>query len=727
MLFFSKSTLSSESPNDRKGSSTKKKQKKKKGQEEAKPQNTKYIAPLSPVYPDDANPDGYNIYSDYLNQAFKDPNIKNIAVTGNYGIGKSSFIKKWSNNKKYLFISLCNFSDKNRINLECDLLQQILLGCGYVAKKEGYVERDLSNKAKFFTVFSSVIIAVTTYFLTFYSVLRTAFLSIFSNLDISTLVHWIKFITYGVFSLLMVVGLPWLIFKFVSHYKLTKISIKLQHAEIEAERESNVRSSYFDRYRLNLVYVLRYAAEKLDYTIVFEDLDRLAPEDCCALLTELRELNRLVNMDDSEKTPKKIMRFIYVMNDAVFHDKYYKESPFLIQKSEQFENIDQLLNLKFFDYILPIVPTMIANSSATQIVEYFEKVGFCKDEHLTFIDEISKYLSDYRLIKNITNEYAVLKDVYEKNNPALNVEQQRQLMALVIYKVLMPVDYKQIRENKSLIFPMDYDKIREGARSEHKFTSSIIKKSIAHQAVDYLLTSGELSYQCLIFIGYDKKELKKYFEIFFDPQFEVGSQERQKVLKENFALCAEIISDKLENQVDMSRCLSSVCYTMLEGTLRMKFKYGNNTYFSDLLEKIKEFDINNLENCTEKLKESLTDLFERIPVNQLESNEFLIFGNYLKKINHLNYEWFFFKTKTLDIWRFNLISSFKLEDRLIKFKNRHQSELVAFFNSFPLKTIEENLQNRMKRDHAQILSQMPGLREDIQKLFHFNLIQCDIT
>lgn len=53
------------------------------------------------------------IYTDAINFALENKNIKNIAITGIYGAGKSSIwlthIKKWNVEKKPIFISLGNY------------------------------------------------------------------------------------------------------------------------------------------------------------------------------------------------------------------------------------------------------------------------------------------------------------------------------------------------------------------------------------------------------------------------------------------------------------------------------------------------------------------------------------------------------------------------------------------------------------------------------------------
>ena len=72
-------------------------------------------------------------YGEYLDQALKRENIRNIALSGNYGSGKSSILATYFKNSeysdKYLQISLANFRKSNEdsipSNSENDVLKNI--------------------------------------------------------------------------------------------------------------------------------------------------------------------------------------------------------------------------------------------------------------------------------------------------------------------------------------------------------------------------------------------------------------------------------------------------------------------------------------------------------------------------------------------------------------------------------------------------------------------------
>jgi len=86
---------------------------------------------LTPI--DNADPEGS--YSKAISFALKNPRIKNIALTGPYGSGKSSIIRTYekNNNYKFLNISLASFNEEDNKSIdktliERSILQQMLYG-----------------------------------------------------------------------------------------------------------------------------------------------------------------------------------------------------------------------------------------------------------------------------------------------------------------------------------------------------------------------------------------------------------------------------------------------------------------------------------------------------------------------------------------------------------------------------------------------------------------------
>jgi hypothetical protein len=127
---------------------------------------------LTPV----SNADPRGVYCRALEEAMGNDNVKNIALTGPYGSGKSSIVKTFENSTKlkFLNISLATFSDpkrkaddggssdklknENNILIERSILQQMLYGANadnlpYSRFKKITTPKMPQRRALFFTGF----------------------------------------------------------------------------------------------------------------------------------------------------------------------------------------------------------------------------------------------------------------------------------------------------------------------------------------------------------------------------------------------------------------------------------------------------------------------------------------------------------------------------------------------------------------------------------------------
>jgi len=71
-------------------------------------------------------------YSIALEEALRDKKVRNIAVSGSYGSGKSSFIKTFEKNHesgvyKFLDISLARFNQENQKDIDLSLIEKSIL------------------------------------------------------------------------------------------------------------------------------------------------------------------------------------------------------------------------------------------------------------------------------------------------------------------------------------------------------------------------------------------------------------------------------------------------------------------------------------------------------------------------------------------------------------------------------------------------------------------------
>lgn len=411
------------------------------------------IIPLSPVERiEDLNEDAkedYQIYKKYLTRAIENNRVHNIAVSGIFGVGKSSILRVFESEQekaRWLHVSMGSFRRKPggdddeedvpvqteercryQRDLEIDLLRQITAEC----------EQSDIPKSSFELVPAQInwrkkIERVVFAFAVFVFVsLLFIFSSEYVTDTVKTMMYW------------CITGLAAVGCGLSSYYVLPKLHIKhiaLKSNNAEMVADYKEAGSYLEQHCFELVYVLESLARKDNScVVVFEDMDRLETTSCVDLFEKLREINNLVNR---RLQGKKKLTFIYVINDKL---------------------IRHLKTEKFFDYIMPIIPVvsrrnLCFNLCANKLQEILAK-EFCNttdDSVCEMIAAIGAGLSDYRTIYTIINEYKVFCEIGAKHGNVFvdDGKLDPKLFAFVVYKNLCPQSYYQICKDGEL--PSDW-------------------------------------------------------------------------------------------------------------------------------------------------------------------------------------------------------------------------------------------------------------------------------
>lgn len=495
------------------------------------------IHPLGPVIEGDADSE-YNVYKGFLDVALSKPDVRNVAVTGNFGIGKSRFLHRYAEGKKYLFVSGCSFfehEEANENSVEYNLLYQLLLGC----RQSGEWQRRIQKVCFLLT---PLFLLGTVFFLTLAPTLG-AYLRELTipglnwPLYKATLSYWLHVLVYGLTFVLLAADAVFLMRS--NSLKLKSISLKLGGVEMAAEKAKEESPLYKNRDML--IQALVESANKIDRTVIFEDMDRLEESCCIGLFTKLWELNKLVNLCMKKDKP---IRFIYVIHDALFALASAKKSMATGERESSLEGVggaegavkptegadgrgeavrsteknekreqtplspDAYVQLKFFDYILPILPSMSEKDAIVAVSNLLRDTGQNAQNELNdLITPLAPYLSDYRLLRNIVNEYSVFSEILSKRNTANTVDKKK-LFAFAIYKNLMPQDYKRLREKNSIVFPGSQDKAQDTS----------LPKSIR-----LLIQNHWLDDTCLHYVGYDRKGLIECIKSAFEKGTEASA------------------------------------------------------------------------------------------------------------------------------------------------------------------------------------------------------------
>lgn len=379
-------------------------------------------ASLSPV----DNGDDNSEYMQALNWALrnrKKQDIKNIALTGPYGSGKSSILKTFQNRNKvrglkFLNISLATFKEekirKNEAGEEIemdrtDLLRRIEIS---ILEQIFYHENDRKIPDSRFKKIKSysfwTLIGYSVAYLLFFLSLGNYFYpyliqGIFKDDPFSILTC--DMLHYGSI-IIIVAGVMFIIYRSVRILStLTLNKLNIQNAEIGMG--GNQTKSVLNQHIDELLYFFSVRPYNV---VIFEDLDRFEQTE---IFTKLRELNLLLN--SSKRTCRREVVFIYAVRDDIFKDGE---------------------RTKFFDFIIPVIPVINASNSNELLVR--KKKTYSYDLSDSFISDISFYITEMRLLHNITNEFYLYK------NSLSDKLSQDKLFAIIMYKNIYPTDFVKL-------------------------------------------------------------------------------------------------------------------------------------------------------------------------------------------------------------------------------------------------------------------------------------------
>lgn len=418
------------------------------------------------------------IYTEALDYAFGNSDIKNIAITGIYGAGKSTVWNTYVHQKglsDIITVSLGTY--ENHIEDDDDKLKEASVmrhsnsdsddtedKHSNEYKKadniedDNRVERQLINQilsqieskkipfSKYGFKSNKSILSICLQSLAFLSVICSILLWITRDTLISLINESHKIFNGASLTILCAVLLfvP-LFYYFCMFYRgnqlrISKITFKGAEANVNDDKSDE---SVLDRDIKELVYLLRSSATKV---VVFEDLDRY---NSTFIYTKLRELNFLLNWYVKINGAKEPVRFIYMLKDSLFFSKN---------------------RTKFFDFILPIVPIVDSKTSENRLIDLLEEVENAPDKNL--LANISLYVDDMRLLKNIVNEYIV----YSKIIPLGQIElESNKLFAIIILKNIFPNEFDLLQEDKGFVRAV-FDKL-ESTREQvaRNFNAEIVK------------------------------------------------------------------------------------------------------------------------------------------------------------------------------------------------------------------------------------------------------------
>ena len=333
-----------------------------------------------------------DVYEEAIDYVFDNSDIKNVAISGAYSAGKSSVLasyKKNHSNLRFLHISLAHFKspdqeDETEIKesvLEGKILNQLIhqIPSEKIPQTNFRVKKKVNTKSVIRLTIGAVLFLVSTIYFFCFDMWKNYLSSLPDNWFKTILTPSTHQYALMVDGVLMVALLSFVVYRLISVQKNKNIfrKLNLNGNEIEIFEESD--DSYFDKYLNEVLYLFENADADV---IVFEDMDRF---NANKIFERLREVNTLANIQ-LQKESKKVLRFFYLLRDDVFVSKD---------------------RTKFFDYIIPVVPVVDSSNSYDQFISHLKRGGIFEKFNESFLQGLSLYIDDMRLLKNIYNEFVV--------------------------------------------------------------------------------------------------------------------------------------------------------------------------------------------------------------------------------------------------------------------------------------------------------------------------------
>lgn len=422
----------------------------------------------------------HRLYVDWLNRALRKSDVRNIALSGPYGVGKSSILQGFrKNHPEAIFISLSTLGFRESKNHRSAAGSS---GKGAVSEETNRIQKEIVKQLLYREAPNKLPAS------RFKRIHRMTRRSRIGASGLIGLAAALVMVTLGVMAKIPATPLAgwssWLDFlvRFAGVW-LTAASAALAASPLLEGRVhldkitagpttislSRDNDTYFDEYLDEIMYFFEVRRKKKGAPektiVVFEDIDRF---DNAEIFEELRELNTLLNnagqlnrrsrhpggaRKDGELgegvDPSPIV-FIYAMKDSIFdasspvngEEDGGQLSPSPDKAALEAERANRT---KFFDLIIPVVP-FVTHQSARDLMRQ-ELCGVSPGVSDELINRVARYVPELRVIRSVCNEYRVYaRRLLRKGSLYLKPDH---LFAMMLYKAVHLRDYEDIRLGRS--------------------------------------------------------------------------------------------------------------------------------------------------------------------------------------------------------------------------------------------------------------------------------------
>lgn len=439
-----------------------------------------------------------SVFENAMNYAINCKDIKNVAITGIYGAGKSSYLKSYflkgveTENLSQINcvnISLGTFAtEKSKINTNAEISEKSKESIDDKNKVSSLNENetpilsalskssiDIDTKYSFpddfdrqieKSILQQLFFSVDSKKLPFSRIKRIQKKSILTSVLLSLAIVFL-FLFYSNFTYISVDeestktlfsclidlfknGNIWIkllsVFSFASIVSIlsfifkgiSNISInKLSIKNIEFDISKETNDSLLNKYLDEILYFFETTGTNI---VIFEDIDRFQNTD---IFPKLRELNILINNYEVIKKTGKVL-FIYAVKDKLF---------------------ENTTRTKFFDFIIPIIPVVHSQNAGAKLIEERDRIhsqnptlfpNLEKELSNTFLESIGLYVTDMRLLLNCMNEFLVYFGyLINSNTFDINSKEKlnkKKLFSIILYKNLFPNDFEALYKDTGILY-----------------------------------------------------------------------------------------------------------------------------------------------------------------------------------------------------------------------------------------------------------------------------------
>lgn len=429
------------------------------------------LIPLTPKY----LPTEHGHYVTAIKAALEDSQIHNIALSGNFGVGKSSILKEFAQQKSRRVVELslstlapiaASQTDKSvpiQATSTTNLIQQEIVKQLIYREDPGKTPASRFRRIERFRIFPAVcfsiilgLVITTTFLVRGWTEKLAATFSFLGEMDV-----WIHLLILGMTAGAVLLARWWLYGKlFIKQLSAGSATVSLNETSV----------SYFDQYLDEIVYFFEVSKRDI---VIFEDIDRFNDSH---IFETLRALNTLLNASPQIKKP---IRFIYAIKDSIF-DRIGLDAEGRNVGPASSEMDDPALvesiranRTKFFDLVIPVVPFITHRSARNLALQLLD--GINSEVVPELLDLAAQYVPDMRLLKNVRNEFIIFRDrIFSGDGKQLKLS-ETDLFAMMLYKSTHMTDFESIRLGNSKLDTL-YKVSRELVTSNIKRLESEIRE-----------------------------------------------------------------------------------------------------------------------------------------------------------------------------------------------------------------------------------------------------------